>query len=188
MTEASNSSNLQPGVRPNAKGELLPAERGFTLVELMVVVAIIALLASITIPNYVHSRAQAAVAQSEANMKQIATALELYHTDYLQYPAGSGATVGPALFTPPQGAAADAGVAGGGNNYMNATPTSAATRKPYLYTLVAATGPTTESYTIDDLGPYDPSTLSSVPLLGGTANCTACTELHYSPEAGVYGS
>ena len=79
------------------------AERGFTLVELMVVVAIIALLAAIVIPNYVHSRAQAAVAQSEANLKQIATALELFHTDYQQYPAGAGASVAPALFTPPQG-------------------------------------------------------------------------------------
>jgi type II secretion system protein G len=164
------------------------AERGFTLVELMVVVAIIALIASIVIPNYVHSRAQAAVAQSEANMKQIATALELFHTDFLQYPAGAGATVGPALFVPPAGGNAGGAIAGGGNNYMNATPTNAVARKPYLYTLVAGTGPTTQSYTIDDAGPYDPTTLVSVPLLGAAANCTACTELHYSPEAGIYGS
>jgi general secretion pathway protein G len=163
------------------------AERGFTLVELMVVVAIIALLASIIIPNYVHSRAQAAVAQSEANMKQIATALELFHTDFLEYPAGSGATVGPALFAPPAGGSAGGTVAGGGNNYMNATPTNALQRKPYLYTLVGA-GPSTQSYTIDDAGPYDPTTLVGVPLLGAAANCTACTSLHYSPEAGVYGS
>jgi type II secretion system protein G len=170
--------------------ERLPnvAERGFTLVELMVVVAIIALIASIVIPNYVHSRAQAAVAQSEANMKQIATALELFHTDFLQYPAGAGATVGPALFAPPAGGNAGGAIAGGGNNYMNATPTNAVQRKPYLYTLVAGTGPATQSYTIDDAGPYDPTTLVGVPLLGATANCTACTELHYSPEAGIYGS
>lgn len=164
------------------------SERGFTLVELMVVVAIVALLASIVIPNYVHSRAQAAVAQSEANMKQIATALELFHTDFLQYPAGAGATVGPELFAPPQGGNAGGAVPGGGNNYMNATPTNAVQRKPYLYTLVAGTGPTTQSYTIDDAGPYDPTTLGSIPLLGAAGKCTACTSLHYSPEAGVYGS
>ncbi len=164
------------------------AERGFTLVELMVVVAIIALLASIIIPNYVHSRAQAAVAQSEANMKQIATALELFHTDFLQYPAGTGAAVGPALFAAPAGGNSGGAVPGGGNNYLNATPTNAVARKPYLYTLVAGTGPTTQSYTIDDAGPYDPTTLVGIPLLGAAANCTTCTTLHYSPETGIYGS
>ncbi len=161
------------------------AERGFTLVELMVVVAIVALLAAIIIPNYVHSRAQAAVAQSEANLKQIATALELFHTDFEQYPAGAGTTVAPALFTPPQG---NPGGGAGANNYLNSTPTNAVSRKPYLYTLVAGNGTTTESYTLDDEGPYDVTTLSGVPVLGGAGKCTACTTLHYSPEAGLYGS
>lgn len=108
--------------------QTLDSERGFTLVELMVVVAIIALLAAIIIPNYVHSRASAAVAQSEANMKQIATALELYYTDNQQYPASG--TVTPALFT---GGKAGKGGTVGGNPYLNATPYNALTRTVQVY-------------------------------------------------------
>jgi type II secretion system protein G len=73
-----------------------PNELGFTLVELMVVVAIIALIAAIIIPNYVHARAQADVAQTQANLKQIATALELYYGDNEAYPKAG--TVDPTMF------------------------------------------------------------------------------------------
>ncbi len=162
--------------------QTLDSERGFTLVELMVVVAIIALLAAIIIPNYVHSRASAAVAQSEANMKQIATALELYYTDNQQYPASG--TVTPALFT---GGKAGKGGTVGGNPYLNATPYNALQREQYKYTLTAGNGSTTQTYTIDDPGIYDSSTMTSIPTAAGQA-CTACTLLHYSPQSGIYGS
>jgi general secretion pathway protein G len=154
------------------------SERGFTLVELMVVVAIIALLAAIVIPNYVHARAQAAVSQSEANIKQIATSLELYYADNQVYPvAAGGATVAPALF--------------GANSasYMTATPTNAVGHVPYTYTSVAGAGGQ-PSYTILDAGPYDPTTLANLPTAAGTL-CSAgggCTKINYSPQNGIYGS
>lgn len=151
-------------------------ERGFTLVELMVVVAIIALLAAIVIPNYVHARAQAAVSQSEANIKQIATSLELYYADNQNYPAGAATNVVPSLFgTPP-------------NPYLNSTPTNALGRAQYVYSAVAGAGGQ-PSYTLADPGVYDPSTLSSLPLAGGAGLCAAtCTKINYSPQNGIYGS
>ena len=151
------------------------SERGFTLVELMVVVAIIALLAAIIIPNYVHSRAQASLAESEANIKQIATALELYYADNQAYPASG--SVGPGLF-------ATVG-ATGPNPYLSSTPTNALGHQPYAYTLVGGTG-VDQSYTIEDAGPYQPSTMTNLPLAGG-GRCLACTTLWYSPAAGLYG-
>ncbi|HVA28197.1 MAG TPA: prepilin-type N-terminal cleavage/methylation domain-containing protein [Candidatus Baltobacteraceae bacterium] len=61
-------------------------ERGFTLIEMMIVVAIIAILVAILVPNFMRARAQAQTAACEANLKEIATALELYQTDHQAYP------------------------------------------------------------------------------------------------------
>ncbi len=166
------------------------SERGFTLVELMVVVAIIALLAAIIIPNYVHSRASAAVAQSEANLKQIATALELYRTDNQQYPQNNG-RVTPALFAPPSG-----GTSTGINPYLTTTPYDALGHQPYTYTFVAGAGNSqaTETYRVDDPGIYDSSTMNNIPSApsagggGGTLCQNNCTLLHYTPQDGIYGS
>ena len=60
---------------------LYKKEKGFTLVELMVVVIIIAVLTGIAIPSYfaLRNRARSAAAQSE--MKNIGTAIELYAID-----------------------------------------------------------------------------------------------------------
>jgi prepilin-type N-terminal cleavage/methylation domain-containing protein len=56
-------------------------QKGFTLIELMIVIAIIAILAAILIPNFLHARAESQTAACEGNEKQIATALEEYAVD-----------------------------------------------------------------------------------------------------------
>ena len=55
---------------------------GFTLVEIMIVVAIIGLLASIAIPNFVRARAKSQINTCIANLKQIDGAKEMYALDY----------------------------------------------------------------------------------------------------------
>ena len=56
-------------------------KKGFTLIELMIVIAIIAILAAILVPNFLKARAQGMITACEANVKNIGTACEMYATD-----------------------------------------------------------------------------------------------------------
>jgi type II secretion system protein G len=60
--------------------------RAFTLIELLIVVAIIAILASIAIPNLLEAQTRAKVSRAKADVRSLATALEAYHTDWNSYP------------------------------------------------------------------------------------------------------
>jgi type IV pilus assembly protein PilA len=53
-------------------------KRGFTLVEIMIVVAIIALLAAIAIPNLLSARKTANEAAAKASVRSLSTAAETY--------------------------------------------------------------------------------------------------------------
>ena len=55
--------------------------KGFTLIELMIVIAIIAILAAILVPNFIRARAQGQLTACKSNLKNIGTALEMYSTD-----------------------------------------------------------------------------------------------------------
>ncbi len=59
--------------------------KGFTLVEIMIVVAIIALLASIAIPNLLTARKSANDAAAKAELQTIQTAIENYAIDNGNY-------------------------------------------------------------------------------------------------------
>lgn len=61
--------------------------KGFTLVEIMIVVAIIVLLAAIAIPNILRARLNANEAAAVASIKTISWAATTYRTQNPSYPA-----------------------------------------------------------------------------------------------------
>jgi prepilin-type N-terminal cleavage/methylation domain-containing protein len=61
------------------------SDSAFTLIELLIVVAIIAILAAIAVPNFLEAQTRAKVSRSYADMRSVATAMEAYMVDYNRY-------------------------------------------------------------------------------------------------------
>lgn len=57
----------------------------FTLIELLIVVAIIAILAAIAVPNFLEAQVRSKVSRAKSDMRSIATALEAYRVDNNRY-------------------------------------------------------------------------------------------------------
>lgn len=74
-------------------------KNGFTLLELMVVIVIIGLLATVVVINVLPSRDQALVEKAKADIALIEQALDLYRLDNLSYPTAADSLA--ALTTPP---------------------------------------------------------------------------------------
>lgn len=69
--------------------------KAFTLIELLIVVAIIAILAAIAVPNFLEAQTRAKVSRVKADMRTISTAAESYYVDNNAYPTGWEINVDP---------------------------------------------------------------------------------------------
>ncbi len=64
----------------------LMAKKGFTLIELVMVIVIIGILAAIIVPKFASQRDQAAIATTKANLENLRTAISLFYAQEGQWP------------------------------------------------------------------------------------------------------
>ncbi|GMV65954.1 MAG: prepilin-type N-terminal cleavage/methylation domain-containing protein [Candidatus Omnitrophica bacterium] len=87
-------------------------KKGFTLVELMVVISILLILSGIALPRFMNAMVKAKIARAQGDLRTLGHALENYRTHYPEYPKSIFADLGdmeielgifatlPALTTP----------------------------------------------------------------------------------------
>ena len=63
--------------------------KGFTLIELMIVVAIIGILAAIAIPNFLKYQCKARQSEAKANLGSLRVSQEAYFAEYDKYVGGT---------------------------------------------------------------------------------------------------
>ncbi len=117
-----------------------PREKGFSLPELMVVLAIIMLLVVLAVPRYKKSKQLAEDAAAQANLKSLHTAQEAHRISHGEYAPNFATLAGPGRSLPVMGGGdgGDAGGEGGSN-------TSVMVYHGYIYRM---TRPLPDEYTV----------------------------------------
>jgi general secretion pathway protein G len=83
IVEAMSSNPSALRVRRN----ISPSEQGLTLIEMIVVLAIIALVAAIIVPSVIGRPDQARVTVAQTDLRNISAALKIYRLDNGDYPS-----------------------------------------------------------------------------------------------------
>jgi prepilin-type N-terminal cleavage/methylation domain-containing protein len=69
-------------------------KQAFTLIELLIVVAIIAILAAIAVPNFLEAQTRSKVSRAKTDMRSCMVAMESYRVDANKYPINFGMSYG----------------------------------------------------------------------------------------------
>src|SRR5215831_6557341 len=76
----------------------LSRARGFTLLELLITVGVIAILAAMLLPGLSRAKTSARLAVCKSNLRQIGIGLNLYVNDFRAYPLDSDTDNGNGIF------------------------------------------------------------------------------------------
>lgn len=73
---------MEANLKNTTKGRQNSSTQGFSLIELLIVVAVILIIVAIAIPNFVQSKMRANEASAVQNLRNITTAEVIYSTSY----------------------------------------------------------------------------------------------------------
>ena len=112
---------------------------GFSLVELMVVVAVLGILASIAVPNYQDYVLRSKLVDALSSLAQLRVSMEHYYQDNRSYDSVPGAPTGTC------------GIAMAASNYFTYSCATSNTGQDFLITATGSAGGATAAfaYTID---------------------------------------
>lgn len=78
-----------PIPHPRSTASRFPAAKGFTLIEILVVVVILGILAAIVVPRVMDRPGEARVTRAKQDIQGVMTALNLYKLDNFVYPSSA---------------------------------------------------------------------------------------------------
>ncbi|MDO6413610.1 type II secretion system major pseudopilin GspG [Sphingomonas sp. BIUV-7] len=127
---------MKPSGSATEVSHLAPnGEQGLTLVEMIVVLAIIALVAALIVPNIIGRPDQARVTVAQSDLRSISAALKMYRLDNGDYPTTAQGLA--ALVSKPGGEPAPRNYAAGA--YLDKLPVDP-WGDPYIYASPGADG------------------------------------------------
>ena len=139
-------------------------QNGFTLIEMLVVIGIIALLISLLLPALAIARKQARIAETTAELKGLTANIEMYYVTFGAYP-GPVPSVSTTSNTATSSGAAGTKVSGNQNLYMGL---SYALNLTAPATSVSVPGSSPTLY-IDPTSPSGPQDLGNFQMVGTSA-------------------
>jgi type IV pilus assembly protein PilE len=157
---SNTSANMHWLTSPNLKGIAMTQHKGFTLIEIMIVVAIIGILMAIAIPAYGNYVRRAKITEAVSALSDMRVKMEQYFQDnrtYTATPAACG-TAGVAALPAPS------------KNFVFTCPTLTPTTYVVTATGIASTNMNGFVYTIDQAN-VRASTITGVSGWNSNATC-----------------